>query len=571
MSGVAALFLSILIFNRLSETVRWFAAMMFCSAIWAICYALELASYTLNQMLFWINMEYIGISFLPATWIIFTIKFIGKDEWLTRKNLFLIFLFPFITYLLVWTNPWHHLHYEHTSLDDSGPFPLLSIKPGVWYRVHTVYFYFLLIWGLSLLIHKFRKADPVYKRQNILIIVGAFIPWFVNLIYLLGLRPYKHIDLTPHAFIATSIVISFGLLRFKLFDILPLAREKIIEEMREGVLVLDFNTRVADLNPAMKKFLSLRSAEIIGKTLHEIIPSEASILHKAINTRQNNVLEVKVNNQLQTRIFEVTVTPLLEQKNGYSGTVLTFWDITERKQAEEKLKAQAKELLALNKLKDQLFSIISHDLRSPLASLIDILNTVEEGEISDEEFKSFLPALSENVGHTSTLLENLLYWSKSQLNGETITPESFDLNALTQKKLAFFEKKALEKCVRLENHVKENTCLMADKNMVEIILRNLIGNAIKFSKQNDVVSISAQVDNGVTTVCVSDTGVGMESEILEKLFSPELVTTRGTFEEKGTGLGLKLCKDFIEKNNGKIWAESMVGKGSRFYFQLKNK
>lgn len=570
MSGVATLFLSMLIFRRLGETVRWFATLMFCSALWAICYALELASHTLEHMLFWINLEYIGITFLPVAWIIFILKFIGKDEWLSTKNLFLILILPVTTLLLVWTNQWHHLHYEEASLDASGPFPLLAIKPGIWYRVHTVYFYFILALGLYLLINKFRKADAIYKRQNTSIIIGAFIPWSVNFFYLLGIRPYKHIDLTPHAFIVTSIVISFSLLRFKLMDILPLAREKVIEEMREGVLLLDYYNRVVDVNPAMKKFLSCDSSNIIGKPLYEIMPSESS-LTKAINSKSNHVLEIKLNDQANERIFEVTITPLFEHKNGYSGTTLTFWDITERKIAEEKLKTQAKELLALNQLKDQLFSIISHDLRSPLASLIDILNAADDGEISEEEFKSFLPMLSKNVGHTTALLENLLYWSKSQLKGDTVQPESFDLKTLTQSKLLFFEKRASEKNIRLEDNVTSDTYLLADRSMVAIVLRNLISNAIKFCNNNDLISISAKVDPLATTVCVSDTGVGMDDETLDKLFGPELVTTMGTNQEKGTGLGLKLCKNFIEKNEGKIWAESTRGKGSRFYFQLKNK
>lgn len=571
MSGVAAFFLSLLIFRRLGETIQWFSILMMCSAVWAICYALELASYTLPQMLFWINLEYIGISFLPAAWMIFILKFLGKEEWMTYRNIILLFLFPTITLLLVWTNPSHHLHYESTSLYTGGPFPLLSINPGVWYRIHTVYFYFLLALGLYLLLNKFRKADPIYKKQNILIVVGAFIPWSVNFLYLLGLRPYGHIDLTPHAFIVTSIVLSFGLLRFKLFDILPLAREKVLEEMREGVLVLDQFNRIVDLNPAMRRFLpGKHQSDIIGKDIDIVFGADSPIA-RAIENPANETLEISLPHRNEERIFEVTITPLTETRSSYNGVALTFWDITERKRAEETLKAQAEELLALNQLKDQLFSIVSHDLRSPLASLVDMLNAAEDGDISEEEFKSFLPALSKNIGHTSTLLENLLYWSKSQLKGEAVSMETFDLKTLTQSKLAFFEKKALEKNIRIEDCVGKNTYLLADKHMVDLVLRNLIGNAIKFCNANDTISISAQVDAATTTVCISDTGVGMDNEMLNKLFSSELVTTAGTNDERGTGLGLKLCKDFIEKNNGRIWAESSTGKGSRFYFQLNNK
>ncbi len=313
MSGVAALLMSLIIFERTLAVVKWFSVTMLCSAVWAICYALELSSHTLGQMLFWINLEYIGISFIPAAWIVFIIKFIGKDEWLTKRNYTIIFSFPVLALGFVWTNRWHHIHYSEVSVDGSGPFPLLAITPGPWYHVHTIYFYFLLAWGMYLLINKFRKADAVYKRQNSSILIGALIPWSVNVIYLLGLRPYKHLDLTPYAFILTSIVIGFSLLKFKLFDVVPLAREKVIEGIREGILVLDSQGRVVDLNAPMKKFLQQYSSSIVGVQLDQIIPQEYK-LHLLITRHASDNLDIKLKDAEGDRYFEVAITPLLKTK-----------------------------------------------------------------------------------------------------------------------------------------------------------------------------------------------------------------------------------------------------------------
>jgi hypothetical protein len=176
LSGLVTVGVSWMIFKRTGGAVRWFGWMMLSIAIWAISYGCELSSDTLSQMLFWINIEYLGISYAPPLWIIFVIGFTGKERWLTPLNWFLIFIIPTITLLMVWTNRWHHLHYASVGVDNNGPFPLLSLKVAIWYKIHTVYFYLMLGWGMYLIISRFRKADGFIKRQNRIILFGAFIP-----------------------------------------------------------------------------------------------------------------------------------------------------------------------------------------------------------------------------------------------------------------------------------------------------------------------------------------------------------------------------------------------------------
>lgn len=568
MSGIVILLMSSLIFRQMTKAARWFTAVMFCITMWAISYSFELASNTLDQMLFWIGLEYIGISFLPAAWINFVLRYTGDLKWINTRNQLIILLFPTLTLLLVWTNSWHHLHYEAASLDASGPFPLLNIKTGAWYYVHTAYFYFMLAWGTYLLIMKFRSSDVVYKRQNVVILVSAFIPWGVNFLYLSGVRPHGHIDLTPYGFIFTAFGIGFGLLRLNLFNVVPLAREKIIEEIREGILVLDINQRVIDLNALMKKFLSDDSTAIIGKPFLSLFLSEPE-LQRLVGDRLDGKTEIRLHHDKQEYFFEVAVTQLFGRKSAPIGTALIFWDVTERKLSEVKLKEQSDELRALNQLKDRMFSIVAHDLRSPLVNLMDILAMAEQG-LTESEFNAFLPMLSKNVGSTSLLVENLLHWSKSQLKGEMIKRETFKLKDLIKDIIQLFEKRIVEKKLLVKDDVGAYTTLYADKDMIRLVLRNLIANAIKFCKTGDTITISAIPNGHTTTVCIGDTGVGMDEETYQRLFGMEIFSKPGTLKEKGTGLGLILCKDFIEKNDGKIWAESKPDEGSKFYFELGN-
>ncbi len=232
------------------------------------------------------------------------------------------------------------------------------------------------------------------------------------------------------------------------------------------------------------------------------------------------------------------------------------------------IEKQAEELSDLNALKDKLFSIISHDLRSPLASLISMLNMSKEGHFTLEEQQSILTELSKNVEYNTELLENLLKWASSQMKGSLIRPIVFDIKDVVTNKIQLYEKAARLKGIEIIDNTIKDTNVFADKDMIEIVVRNLITNAIKFSEDGDEISITSSSKNGTVCVCVADNGLGIPKEAIGKLFGKQVFSTRGTQNEKGTGLGLILCKDFVHRNEGDIWVESQENVGSKFYFIL---
>ncbi|MBN9296858.1 MAG: PAS domain-containing protein [Filimonas sp.] len=567
-AGIVSLFVSVVIFQRTGKTVRWFAYMMLVLSIWALGYGIELACTTLEQMLLCINVEYIGVALLPVCWIMFIIRFTGNEKWLKPVTLFLLFAIPLITLFLVFTKEYNHLHYRAYSLDTSGPFPLLSITPGIWYRIHTFYFYTMLVWGIVLLIYRFRKADPVFKRQTYVIIIGALIPWLTNCIYLVGFRPFRHIDLTPYSFIAASLIIAFGLLRLGLFDLVPVARGKIIEAMQDGIAVLDPNNRIIDFNPAFKKIFHTYEAQFIGSNIQDVLPRSVDLTSMLENSSGYESMDIQLSRNNVELEYAVSSTKLFEHKTVFSGTIVIFRDVSESRKAEHKLEEQAEELYSLNQLKDKLFSIIAHDLRSPMVSLIQTLNLIGSDIITEKEFSEMLPILLKNTQHASGLLENLLFWSKSQLRGETISPEKIDVKDLTETEIQLTEKRAADKGVQIFNQIDADTFAFADKNMISLVIRNLLSNAVKFCRKGDSITITAGLQGKHLCVGVKDTGIGISPENLDKLFGMQLFTSRGINNEEGTGLGLLLCKDFVEKNGGRIWAESEESRGSTFYFTM---
>lgn len=240
-------------------------------------------------------------------------------------------------------------------------------------------------------------------------------------------------------------------------------------------------------------------------------------------------------------------------------------EIEEQKQA---MANQAELLSELNMVKDRLFSIISHDLRSPMRNLSELLTFTREGSLPPEQFQAFVPELVQKVDHTTDLLDNLLLWAESQMDGVKVLRRNFVLNQIVQQKVAFFRPLAERKEVNLSRQIASSPEVFADQNMIEIVLQNLIANALKFSRPGDEVQVSIRQREDMAEVMVKDTGIGISTENCAQLFSRGGLTTLGTQNEKGTGLGLAICKDFVERNQGHIWVESTLGEGSTFGFTI---
>ncbi|MEM9679105.1 MAG: tetratricopeptide repeat-containing sensor histidine kinase [Bacteroidota bacterium] len=234
----------------------------------------------------------------------------------------------------------------------------------------------------------------------------------------------------------------------------------------------------------------------------------------------------------------------------------------------EAILEQTHHLEEVNQVKDKLFSIVSHDLKDSISSIKAFLDLLKEDSITKEEFNDLIPELSENANNASSLLFNLLNWSKSQMQNLEPKPELFNIQDVFHTKMALVEQKVEDKRIVMIDE-SQRDFVYADKSMMEIVIQNLITNAVKFSRVGDVITVSNQDYKGNALICVEDTGVGISRENLSKLFKTNSTfTTIGTKNEKGTGLGLSICKDLVELNDGKIWVESTENVGSKFYVEL---
>lgn len=234
-----------------------------------------------------------------------------------------------------------------------------------------------------------------------------------------------------------------------------------------------------------------------------------------------------------------------------------------------KIRNQAAELEKTNRMKTHLFSIISHDLKGPLSSLYAFITLHEMDALEKEDIDRVMPELLNRFKYTSNLLNNLLNWARSQLEGFRVNPENINVHSILSDSISVLKPRAADKNIEISVELDPDLKAYADPNMIKLIFLNLVSNAIKFTSSGGRVRITGSEEGKQTEVCITDNGVGIPEEKLNQLFDISSIhTTKGTESEKGTGLGLMLCNDFVRRNGGRLRAESKPGKGSTFCISL---
>ena len=333
-----------------------------------------------------------------------------------------------------------------------------------------------------------------------------------------------------------------------------------------------------DVNDSFLRELEYTKEEVLGKNskdLHLFVDFENRT--KVINELNFKEDEHEIEIEIQTK-SGIHKVGLFSAEKIYVGSeqclLTTMIDVTYRKEAEKIITQQNSELQKLNIDKDRFISILAHDLRSPFNAILgftDILiGNVRENNI--EENEKYLHIVYNSAKQTFNLLNELLTWARSQSGKLPFEPQDLILSNVCEEIIENLQIVAQAKDIKIKYVSDMNVAVFADNNMLHTVLRNLISNAIKFTNSGGKILIYSEQNNDELTIAISDNGIGIEPEVLHKIFNiSEVHTTPGTANEKGTGLGLLLCKEFVEKHGGKIWVESEVGKGSDFKFTIPRK
>jgi len=331
---------------------------------------------------------------------------------------------------------------------------------------------------------------------------------------------------------------------------------------KEYKIALNYKTKYADLKDEITDQQALANSarmDAIYSLLHK--EEQISILRQD-NLNKSESLESAQKTRI---IYIITLVGLLII------VLILILNFRIKRKSAALLTEKNKELKQLNATKDKFFSIIAHDLKSPFSSLMGFAEmlTLNAENKNGKEVVEYAQIIHNSTKRLLGLVENLLQWSRTQIGTTEFNPSQIDITIQTHNIVSLLSLTAEEKDIVISSKLERNLIAWADENLYNTVLRNLISNAIKFSRVGSVIYVTAKVKNNMIIVAVADSGVGIRQENLEKLFMVDSTfSTNGTFNEKGTGLGLVLCKEFVELNKGTIWAKSELEKGSTFYFTL---
>ncbi len=348
-----------------------------------------------------------------------------------------------------------------------------------------------------------------------------------------------------------------------------------VEQSPAAIVITDLKGNIEYSNQQFSTITGYHPDELVGKNPRVL---KSGIHPKAFYTDlwntvlSGNAWKGELYNKRKDDTYfweEATIAPILSADQEILKIVAIKQDVTARKTAEAALVESQQQLKELNETKNKLFSIIGHDLRGPIGTLKMVLNVLinDIEQRSLEDTRKLLESVYASTSVTFDLLENLLMWARSQQDAVSMVQTAIVIRQVVSENIALLSELAINKGQTLHNHVTEDYLAFADQNMTNTVIRNLIMNAIKFSEPTKHIHIKARVEDAFVVVMVCDEGRGIPPEDIERLFLPSYTST-GTAGEKGTGLGLLLCKDLVERQGGRLWVESEPGKGSTFSFSL---
>jgi PAS domain S-box-containing protein len=417
--------------------IYYFIALLIISS-YSFFYALEISTKILSQARFFYKLEFLTVPFLAVFFFLFCLIYSGRIRRVPPILFFVLLITPAISLILNLTNDYHSYYYTNERIDPSGWYPFFAIEPRKWYFVQQAY--------------------------EIVLMLASF------------------------AIFCKMWLDSKGIFRFS-----SRARALLLDQMKEGIIVIDRQNRIIDFNHAILEIIP-EIANSLGKNIESILSSRDELLQKIIHAKEDESFEFKINKSNETLWLSVSCKSFKNDNQSlYQGKIISFKDISDLMKVEEKIKEQNIELLKVNNEKDKFFSILAHDLRSPLNGILGLTQIIsnEIEELEPDQIKDLVGGMRKASLHLYELLENLLEWGNLQNNSLIFKPEKILVIDLIEEVVHSLGLMISNKSIKVQYEIENDIQIFADNKMIASVLRNLLSNAVKFSQRNNKVILKA--------------------------------------------------------------------------------
>ena len=542
------------------------ALLMLAVAEWSFTVAMEAASVEIPAKILWSKAQYLGANCVAPLFLWFVLEYTQQGKWLTRRNLILLWLIPAVTIVIAATNEWHRLIWRDFIPGFIGDDTTLVYVHGTWFWLEMAYAYLLLLCGAFLLVRAIVRSPELYRRQAIALLIGAVAPFVASMVYVFGFSPVPGLDLTPVAFMVTGLALSWAIVRFQLFDLVPIARDTLIENMNDGILVLDDRSRIVDINPAAQRLLSGIESSPIGQPAQAVLGAYPDIMAHC-----QDVAETQAEVFLKQKVplcLDLRVSPLHDRHGRLSGRLLILRDITARKAAEEELQQRNLELQQRNEELDAFAHTVAHDLQQPLGIIMGysyLLND-ELTPPNDPERAEWTRTIHGVALTMGEIIKELLLLA--QVRKSDVQVERLDMAVAVSEAILLLADTIKDSGAEITMPEAEAwPAAVGYAPWVMQVWLNYISKAMKYGGHPPRVELGATVQPGRTVrFWARDKGPGLSPEAQAQLFTP--FTRLSVSGEKGHGLGLSIVKRIVDKLGGEVGVESEPGQGSVFYFTL---
>jgi two-component system, cell cycle sensor histidine kinase and response regulator CckA len=346
--------------NRTLPGATPFAVLMLVAVVWSLGSLLELSGADLPTKTLCANFRYLGVVAAPVVWLALALQYTGRDQLLTRRNLAFLAIVPLISILLLWTNELHGLMRRDIHLVLIGSFSVIGKTYGPWFWVLTIYSYIILISTLTMLVNALLRAPPSYRGQPLALLTGLLLTFFGSGLHVLGLSPIPYTDPTAIVFIPAGLIIAWGLFRYHLFNIMPVARDTIFENMHDGVIVLDARDRIIDFNIATQKIFGWSPSGVTGRQTEDVLSDRPDMVERFHNSTMTQT-EVVLGAGDARKYYELSGSPLTNKQGRSIGRLIIVHDITERRRVEDNLRESEFKFRNLFELSPQAIALIDGD------------------------------------------------------------------------------------------------------------------------------------------------------------------------------------------------------------------